>query len=182
MAAFDTAVPPFSAFRLIMGNGFGKAIGLVSGLGFGSDFASAIAVGVKAAGTLVAGIGGRDPFSSATDSAWEPLCAGAAPAGWETRPEIGVGAGMAAGGDPVAGEAASSAAFDCSESDNTPEGSAGPAAGEGGAFKASASCGSLLRSVFVEPAGLDLAILEDIWVMLPRANVTVDIALPKQKY
>ena len=121
-------------------------------MGVGSGLAWAIAVG----------LGGEEPLSCARDSDSERLCVGGAASGSDTRPEMGVAAGMAAEADPGVGESAGSAGFDRAGSTGEPASSAGPAVGDGGAFKALVSCGSLLRSVFDKPAGLDLAIWEDI--------------------
>src|SRR5438552_3168597 len=61
-APFDSVVAP--------------AKGLASAMGLGSGFVSAMAVRVNGAGADAAGLGARDPFGSATESALEPLGTG----------------------------------------------------------------------------------------------------------
>jgi hypothetical protein len=57
---------------LSIGNGLSPASGLVSALGFGSDFVSAIAVGVEGATTDAAGLAGLFLFGAAAGSGSEP--------------------------------------------------------------------------------------------------------------
>ena len=83
-APFDSAVAPLSRARLITGNGFAPSNGLASAMGLGSGFATEMAVGANGAGTDAAGLGGREPFGSTTDSALGLLGTGDAVAGVET--------------------------------------------------------------------------------------------------
>src|SRR5439155_8837669 len=80
-APFDSALAPLSIARLLAGNGFAPARILASAMSLGSGFVSASAVGAKGAGTDAAGLSGREPFGSATDSVLEPLGTGDAVAG-----------------------------------------------------------------------------------------------------
>src|SRR5439155_23085 len=67
---------------------------------------------------------------------------------------------MAAGAGRGVGRSESSAGFEGAGSADKLVSSTAAVVGEGSDFRAVVSCGSLLRSVFDEPGGLDFAILE----------------------
>ena len=78
MTLVDSAVAPYSAARLTTGNDLAPAEGPVSASGFGSDFISAVPVGIEGSGTDAAGLGGRKCFGSSAYSALElPVTGGA---------------------------------------------------------------------------------------------------------
>jgi len=131
---------------------FAGALCPASAMGLEPGFDSDGSGGGEVAGADAAGFCNRKPFSSATDSALEPV--GGAGAG-----VAGVEVGLAAEGESVVSGPDSAAAFDGAGPAESVS-SAAPAVGAGVDFKAEVSCTSAFRSVFDEPDGVDFAILE----------------------